>query len=296
MRKILIGKNFVKRSSSMKRFLLILIFCSLYVSAGQNPNKYVIGVWPYGLGSAFFAVLNHLAYCDTYNKIPVIHWDHRSLYYTPQGFNGSHNVWEYYFEPLSSLKYEKGDRINSSYSVGSYMTFFTSKITKQDREHASQLINKYVRIKPVVQNKINEFYDKNMKGVRTIGIHLRGTNKYTEGVKQVSPEQIVTKALEYYSEGMQFLIASDEQALFDRMKNILELQNKKVIYYDCYRSANHQPLVGKPPRPSPGQLGEDVLVEISLLARCNYLVHTYSNVSTMILYFNPDLENGRIII
>ncbi|MDR3550121.1 MAG: hypothetical protein P4L31_01810, partial [Candidatus Babeliales bacterium] len=67
------------------------------------------------------------------------------------------------------------------------------------------------------------------------------------------------------------------------------LKGRKIIYYDCFRSDNGNPLHFR--KPSPGQLGQDVLIEALLLSRCNALVHTYSNVSTGALYFNPTAKH-----
>ncbi len=256
-------------------------------SSNIRNHKYVIGSWHAGFGSAFLAVLNHLDHCNKTNKTPVVYWGPESFYYNKEGFNGSHNVWEYYFNPTSNLHYAIKDRINMSYGVNNHQHFYYNLISPAKRKEAAALIKKYIKINTPVLNKIDAFFAQNMAGKKTIGIHIRGTDKIREE-KPVEPEQMVLEALKYADNNTQFLIASDEQKLLNR---IIELLPKnKSIYYDCYRSDDGKPLhIHR--KPSFAQLGEDILVEISLLSKCDIFIHTASNVSSVALYFNPDLPN-----
>ena len=255
-------------------------------------QKYVIGAHQGGFFAAFLAVLNHLAYCKQTNRTPVVYWGDRSWYYRKNGFNGSHNVWEYYFKPVSKLKYDPNkDRLHSSYE-GPYSTFHYTDLDETTRHNAHDLIAHYIRIKPVVKNKIDDFYTKHMMGKHTIGIHLRGTDKFRE-MKPVSTEKIIAAALEHAHENTQFFVASDEQQLLEKAIHLLD--GYTVIFYDCYRSHDtNKPLHIKnsdPTKPSCAQLGEDVLVEVSLFALCDVLVHTRSNVSAAAFYYNPRLKS-----
>jgi hypothetical protein len=273
----------------MKNFLLqlFLLTCSLltfYVKADHNSQKHVIGVHPAGLFSSFLAVLNQLSWCEKNNKIPVVYWDKNSLYYKEGGFNGSSNVWEYYFDPVSYLAYAPGDIVNTGYWWTENDLSYGS-INKSQRDYAYKLITKYIKIKTPIQKKIDAFYEKNMLNKKTIGIHLRRTDKYIEE-KLISVQQIIESTLKNSDTDAQFLIATDEQVSLNSMINLLK--DRTVIYYDCYRSTNGKPLHKSPPK---AQLGEDALIEVLLLAKCNKLIHTISNLSTAVLYFNPHITN-----
>jgi hypothetical protein len=259
---------------------ILLFSVSITISAKSNPKKHVIGAHPNGFFSAFIGVLNHLDWCERSNKIPVVYWKRGSLYYDEHGFNGKKNVWEYYFKPVTDLKYERGDYIDKNYSVGDW-TFYYFSLEQEKRDRAHALISKYVRLNRPTRQKIDAFYNQHIAGRKTIGIHLRGTDKWGEE-RLVSPEEMVKIALEYADDTTQFLIASDEHRLINRMIELL--QGHTVIHYQCHRSSDDRPLHRKPP--SKAQLGEDVLVEVSLLSRCDMLIHTLSNVSTAALYFN----------
>ena len=135
-----------------------------------------------------------MGWCERNNKIPVVHWDQQSLYFQPQGYNGSYNVWEYFFEPLSGLNYQPGNTVHRNYFApdGSGIEYrsFNGLDMIAYKYWAHDLINKYIKIKPSIKAKIDHFYNRYMVGKKTIGIHLRGTDKQAE-VKQVPVSRII---------------------------------------------------------------------------------------------------------
>jgi len=277
--------------------IVMLAYISLFfhtlVFADALHQKYVIGACAHeGLLSSFFAVLNNMRECEQTDKIPVVYWDDESLYYVAQGFNGAQNAWEYYFDPVSESAYERGDDIGYRYAPGGAFFFYTH-IEQEFRDRAYELVQKYIKINRWVQRKIDSFYHRHMENKQVIGIHFRGTDR-SKSRMQITPEIMVEAALAHADENTCFLIASDEQQALDAIKNLLH--GRVVFSYDCYRSIDHQPL-HKPREDedvkySKAQLGEDVLVEVALLAQCDLLVHTASSVSTAALYFNPEMPHA----
>lgn len=266
----------------MKHTFFMLLF-AFFVSTNCH-EKYVIGCEHAGLFSNFFYTLNHLAWCDHLkNKTPVIYWDNHSAYFMPEGYNGSLNVWEYYFEPVSSLAYEPGDFIQPNQPE--QMTFVITRTDQEDRYAAQKIIDKYVILKPSIQQKIDTFYNTTMKGKKTIGIHLRGTDKWTE-VKPVNPQDILAYANTF--EGYQYLVATDEYRLLEMAKSVLK---GHVIYYECQRSYNEMSLHNGYNKNHKARAGEEAIIEMHLLARCDIFIHTFSSMSSMVLFFNPDLNH-----
>lgn len=282
----------------MKLKQIIRIFISIFLCLGNqqqyatqnlsNPkNKHVIGARDAGLFSNFLGVLNHLQLCHDNKLKPVVYWDSASKYYVPEGFNGSTNVWEYYFHPVSSLSYTPGDRIHYEYIVGELEDMFWGTVCdKAARDKANPLIKKYIKPKGKIRYKVDAFYNKFMAGKKTIGIHIRGTDKARE-VEAVPVEKFAEIAKKY--PGYQFLVATDDQKLLNDLKLLIK---GTVINYDCFRSEDGSPIHIK--KPSFAQLGEDVVVEVLLLARCEKLIHSLSNVSTAVLFFNNKMENFLI--
>jgi len=258
-----------------------------------NPdNISYIGPGHQGMFASINSVLHDLLWCEKNNKIPVVFWDDRSNYYKPGGFNGSDNVWEYYFQPVAHVNPRPKDVVPrpSWERIG---RFWDQDIIDQEaRNNAQRLIDKYIRFNPIVQIKIDAFYQTYMEGKKTVGIHLRGTDKEIE-VKLVSPEEIVAIALEAADKDAQFLIASDEKGRFEEMKELLKKHNRTVIFYDCYRAESKKPLHLDSSRDR-CVLGEDVLIEAKLLSKCDLFVHTMSCVSTGVLYFNASLKHIRV--
>ncbi len=272
----------------MKTRIIICFF--LLFSRLNAADIFNIGHLPReGLFSCFFGVLNALLESEKQNKIPVVYWHQNSLYYQEEGFNGSTNVWEYYFEPVSAYDYDPDSPIHRYVKSG---CFYFTRFDQETRDKAHQVISTYIRIKPAVQKKIDDFYTENLIGKKIIGIHLRGTDRYQ---KKNPPklEEIAETALQYAGKETQFFIASDEQILLDTMIQLL--QPYPVYYYPCFRSLNgkglHNGNHSDEEAPSKAQLGEDVIVEAMLLAKCDLLLHNPSSVSTAVLYFNPEMKN-----
>lgn len=231
-------------------------------------------------------MINNLIWCKKNKKIPIVFWGKQSLYFEPQKGD---NVWEYYFSQVSTTQYQTQMKIYNGYLAPDHTGIQCHhhpnflKITKEYRQLINNIIHEYIILKPEINEKINKFYALHMRGKKTVGIHIRGTDKYKED-KPVDINNFIEKANAYDCD--QFLIASDEQIIFDKLiKNL----NKKVIYLDAHRSINGRPLhFGNF---SKYELGEEVLVEALLLSECDTFIHAASNVSLAVLFFNPNLEN-----
>lgn len=274
----------------MKKLFLVLIINNLLLAS--SDDKFVITCRPYGFFSNFIGTLTNIRWAENNKKIPVIYWDEYSLYYDPNGYNGSTNVWEYYFEQISNLNYNPGDELYWKYydPDSFYLPALLDSCYNQFyKDIFSPLIKKYIKIKPNIQNKINTFYTQQMSGKKNIGIHLRGTDKFIE-IKPVDPNIIFDRANEIAKElknNYQFLVATDEEKLLNLAKSKL---NGKVVFYNSHRSLNDKPVweIHTDCKPL---LGEEILIESQLLSKCDYLIHTSSNVSIVVCYFNPEIKN-----
>ncbi len=282
------------------RLLYITFISFSFIIAIKAEEKFVIGKHGVGAGlfSCFFGVLNNLAWCEKNNKVPVVHWGEYPLYYEPQGYNGSKEVWQYYFEPVSHAVFEPGDSIRNSYhapdrkdSVPNFARHSCQRLSdKKFREKVNGIIKRNIKIKQNIMKKVEDFYQEKMLGKVTIGIHIRGTDKSRE-VKQVSPSVIFGEAnkIAQREPEAQFLIATDEANIIEEAKRYL---NGNVIYYDSYRSTDGRPIHRRKDKQSDkAKHGEEVIVEVQLLSRCNFFLHTCSNVSAAVLFFNPKIEN-----
>lgn len=254
-------------------------------------KKLVIGAWGAGFFSDFFGVINSLAWCEKNNITPIVMWDNHSLYFSPGGYNESKNCWEYYFEPVSTETYDMNYPFHDRYAAPDGSEFVSDSITisknKEHRKRVNDIIKKYIKIKSCTMQKIESFYKEEMAGKKVIGVHIRGTDKSSE-MKAISLEIILCKANEISQRypGCEFFVATDEESILERAKTLLA---GKVVYYNSQRSSNGKPLHFS--EHNRAILGEEVLVETYLLSRCDFLIHTRSNVSSAVLFLNPEMEN-----
>jgi hypothetical protein len=278
----------------MNTYVKNSIFFGLLLCCQQSfPEKHVIGCWHAGFFSNFFGVLNHLYWCEQTGNAPVVYWGRESFYWHKDGYNGSLNAWEYFFEPVSSQTASESEPRDARFLVDpSIYVFPPTTITSETRERtllANRLINTYIKINSIVDNKVTSFFSNNMLGKKTIGIHLRGENKTLE-VRGVDPLIILAKAnkeAELLGD-CQFLVATDEYRLLALAEKTLK---RKVIYYPCQRANDSISLFFLSSVKNKAVLGEDVLIEMLLLTQCDLFLHTYSNVSSAVLYFNPFLKD-----
>lgn len=276
--------------------ILCLTGSSCQAAPKPKPKKHVIGCMPYGLFVNFGLVMSNLDWCVRTKVTPVVYWNEKCLYYTKDGYNGSLNAWEYYFEPVSSATYQD-EAIHAKYAdpEGLFMSITFephNQPTKATRKKVYEtVIRPFIKLNPLVQEKVDAFFDEHMRGKHTIGIHLRGTDKYKD-IKLVDPRLILEEAQRHAGPETQFFIATDEQALLELAITMLD---GAVIAYDSHRSLDGKPLHHDGIYP-PHLLGEEVVIEAWLLARCNLMVHTdRSNVSGAVLFLNPELDNVMLI-
>lgn len=270
--------------------LLVQIFSTPLFAEKPPTNKHVIGCYPRaGLFSIFFSVLNDLAWCERNGKIPVVNWETKQCaYYQKKGYNGKKNPWDYYFLPVSRLSYTKHDKVNSKYVAPDDSCIIPPNapwlLTLEHRRWVkTTLLDKFIKLRPALQKRIDDFYRLHLQGKNTIGIHLRGTDKHREEAP-VSAQEMMKEANSHLN--CQYFVATDDERLLNEaIKNL----RGHVVYHPSTRSKNGRPihLSGK----NRAKLGEEVIIEAYLLSRCDHFIHTVSNVSSAILILNPELES-----
>jgi hypothetical protein len=278
----------------MKKCFKSIVFFSCLLWFQQSfSEKHIIGSWPHGFFSAFFGVLNHLYWCERTGNTPVVYWGRESHYWHKDGYNGSLNAWEYFFEPVSLQTATESEPRDTYFLVDTSICVWPAiPIASETRERillANRLINTYIKINSIVDNKVTSFFNNNMLGKKTIGIHLRGSEKTSE-VRGVDPLIILARANQEAEllGDCQFLVATDEYQLLRLAEKTL---HRKVIHYPCRRANDSVPLYRLRSIENKALLGEDVLIEMLLLTQCDLFLHTYSNVSSAVLYFNPSLKD-----
>ena len=162
-----------------------------------------------GLFSLIQQVIAHVPMALAENSVPVALYREQCCYWHEGGYQGKHNVWEYYFEPIisdyPSLLIEEdiiaqinakpphfeypGYHINEKAFVTNHfgdhpaLRGKTLKIPHQWtdpgselRAETSSIIKKYVRPRDYLINKVEQFSSEHFHNKYVIGVHMRATD------------------------------------------------------------------------------------------------------------------------
>jgi len=252
------------------------------------------------------------------NWLPVIYFDPAK---TSNFYSESHgdNVWEYFFEPVMKIGYaelskqvESGNIAESQihrYSDEDFhklrVNFLTNpkRVTTiwngtkvedpalwmaRNRAQGRRFVARYVKPRPHILRKVKKFVAENISPQYTLGVHIRGTDfAYASPTK---PEQYIVAihqhAKERNLEDFRIFLATDQVQFVDLF--ISEFGDR-IITYESMRSGSDVP-VFLWDNADAYRKGEDVLIDILLLSRCNFLIKSTAAVGEYALWFNPSLE------
>jgi Nodulation protein Z (NodZ) len=271
-------------------FFSLLLVLNIPVLLHTKPNEFLMleplgnitepQTWP-GFFACFQAVIGGLDYYEQNEFAGCMVRFKWGLYLDPQL---GPDWWEYYFEPIKIGSRKKRKVIHLDNGKRHELAY--NAIATISRERACQLIHKYVRIKPHIQEKIDTFVKENFEGNFIIGIHYRGTDKSREAPR-VSYEKMhsaIAKTVDALPRSLDYkiFVATDEQLFIDYMKSKF---GSKVCCLDAIRSLDGTPLHFK--QAQPYRQGEETLMDCILLSTTNMLIRTHSNIGASAGNFNP---------
>jgi hypothetical protein len=247
--------------------------------------------------------------------IPVVYYGREATRFFYDPAHGD-NVWEYYFEPVASIGYDdlqaalRREEISASdihifprkqifgwhHSDPDRIATFWAHDAPADpaawmsakRALAREYVREYVRVKPHVRAKVDAFWEVWMRPQYTIGVHIRGTDfAYAEPTPPHAYFEEIDRHLASRGPGPHRIFLATDQAQFVDL--FRERYADRLVIYDCLRSSGRRPPF-KFSRESPYRRGEDVLIDVLLLSRCNFLFKASAAVGECALWFNPSLE------
>lgn len=207
----------------------------------------------------------------------------QGLYYDPR--YGS-NWWQYYFEPIELGKATDQATIKS---YGGTDCILYDMFTQKDLTplQVYELTQKYIRLRPHIQKKLNQFVDDYFGDYFIIGIHYRGTDKFQEAPR-VAYEKVLEAIIDQINQlqlnHFKIFVATDEREFLSYIHSYFPQQ---ILYQDIFRSSTRAPIHLNSENPC--QIGEDALLDCLLLSRSQLLIRTASRLSLWSSYFNPDL-------
>jgi hypothetical protein len=247
--------------------------------------------------------------------IPVVYYGREATRFFYDPSHGD-NVWEYYFEPVTTPGYaqlraaiERGeitpDRVHSftrrqicdwHHSDPDRIATFWAKDVPGDpaawmaakRALGRKYVSEFFRVKPHILAKVDAFWNAWIRPQFTIGVHIRGTDfAYAEPTGPFAYFEAIDRYLAARgAEPYRIFLATDQNQFVDLFR---ERYGERVVTYDCLRSNRARPAF-KFSSESPYRRGEDVLVDVLLLSRCDFLFKGAAAGGEFALWFNPQLR------
>ena len=272
-----------------------------------------------GFAACVLTVLNYARYCEREGLSPVVHIDascETRFLDTEYG----DNVWEQYFEPIGEYSsatvakwLEKPVGARNHPEIRHMNPAIPAQIKASDdsiftwtfgrwrddpprdlqawfaeqRRKGRETVRRYVRVKASILDKVDRFGREFLDGRAVLGIHMRGTDlAYAPPVSPAEYFPEIDSWLSAHPEGRIFL-ATDQAQYLALMK---KKYGPSLVFYDCLRSDNSVAPFNAGAG-SPYRKGEDVLIDILLLSRSDFLLRGASNIPEMAIFFSDSLES-----
>ena len=254
-----------------------------------------------------FTNLNRFISMAEYAKdyVPVPVWP-GSLYHV------SGDTWDQFFERIGhtekdlakDVKYtqEQFDNICIRKHIGTdgqnyYIGIMLPPI---DRFLSSQTIDRWIRPKPEVLDKVKEFHKEYLAGKHVIGLHIRGPGKITSGgvalfiqhMKLENPpyQRYFERVEKHLTDSSVIFLGTDS---LDVQGVIKKKYGDRVICSTDYMLPD-----GETHENSEGfcklRLGREALVDGWLLSMSDVFIHGSSNMSNFILCKSPEMPNEDV--
>ncbi len=259
-----------------------------------------------GLWSMFFQVIGLIRYAERHGLEPVVYFNDAICWWSPDGYNGSRNAWEYFFEPVGSVSAREllgtktsrlehaslqqiqaalpGEMVMSDYildHVGHY------DHTEAQRQEYASIVERRIRVKSEVLRKLDPALVEALTAGAT-AVHYRGTDKSCESPRQ--PVHDYYDALQHRVDLSHKLFVATDDASF--LKWMIGTYGDRVLHTEAARSHDQSALHLGPHRGP--QQAEECLLDVLLMAQCRHLVHGNSSVTNGVLAFNPTMTHDAL--
>ncbi len=285
------------------------------------------------ISSLFLQVLDNLSRCEQNGLIPIINFTNTELlcYDTTYG----KNVWEYYFHPVSEYSLEEAQKIgkvirSSKMSKPQHLNYYLGKngqlkaykkkfknnsppdFDTKHRQHFKNIIDKYIRIKDFILEEKNILVKNKMENKKTVGILIRGTNKFNEKTGISSFKDSYKATIENYVkecyEQMKKIKADNIYMACDSHEaaKIFAAEFGDMLIYqkDCMRYKYHYSNIDPPwddPEYGPmngktkGDMGKENIIDTLCLADCDFIIHPETNITIAAMLYNPTVNYKYVI-
>lgn len=240
-----------------------------------------------GFFSDLFTVIRNISNFELENKPWGVLWGNESCYHDSQY---GHNVWEYYFEPISV-------------PIGNDTTVEFPELKLLEGKNFRQTVNFYLNKFAKLNSTVAKIVKDNEEGFiknNVLGVHIRRTDKFdyilhyeppvAEPVSLDKIEDTVDRLLKIKKYNKIYL-ATDDMESFDRFKTKYD---KKVISIDAFKGTGKQSIHLYHKNISGYKKGLDALLDCIFLSKCSFLVRSTSNLSVFSQFYNLNLKHINV--
>lgn len=302
----------------MKRFVVALLLVPFIT------HTYVDITVQSAEGAGFFAelhkVMQNIMYWEKEGIVRVQPLWNDVFFPYKNSDSPDENGWDLFFEPIKApcTKGDELEEIKKIYDVSGGHHEMHDQICavpwiKYDqylpyRQYVHEKLKKYVQIKPHILDQMDAFYDKHLKGHVCIGVHARMARAhrglipgYRSPTLEEYYDEVERLIKEHSGKPIKIFVASDNH---DAVGAFKERFGDRVTYISAFRVwngddpcfiytkggylRNNLDVWHKIKQKSFG--GVTTLLDCLLLSRCDYLVHTTSNLAFFATYFNPEIK------
>ena len=264
----------------------------------NEPYTLVLTACDAGFFSHVNRVVNHLHHSLGRDGCAAVRADWHAgegvplfVYGTPQ----DGELWQRFFEPLAFPHAPANERTTWRYADLSMTGLHAYRMYKRGaawRTAYGDVFAEHVHVREELRRRVDELWRDAGLGPHRIGVHYRHAEHDHECPRPApSVEEAIARTRDLLGrgggDGTGVVLATDVHEAVDAFR--AEFGERLLVQPGVARAraGGEQHDSGAPPSVA---LGEQALIDALLLARCDVLLHTTSNLATAVGYMNPRLR------
>ncbi len=255
----------------------------------------MIIAWNAGFFSHVNRVVNHLHHTLGRGGCAAIRVDWRVNEITPLFVYGSEadgELWERFFEPLHFPGAPAEELASHEYADLAMTGLHAYRMYKRGsswRELYGRAFAAHVHVREELRERTTELW-RDGAGRRNVGVHYRHPEHSHECPRDIPAMDAFiarTRAIIAGERSASVVLATDVSEAVDRFRDAFG--ERLLVQPDVARAAAGATQY-EWDAPTGIEMGRQALIDALLLARCDVLVHTTSNLATAVGYMNPRLR------
>jgi hypothetical protein len=267
----------------------------------RNPpvleqHTLVVTAWNGGFFSHVNRVVNHLHHSLGRGGCAAVRVDWRVSEHIPLFVYGTARdgeLWQHFFEPLAFPNAPRHERATWEYADLSMTGLHAYRMYKRGsrwRTAYGRAFAEHVHVREELRCRAREMWQDAGAARRCVGVHYRHSGHGHECPRPIPPiEVFIDRARSLLRGGSpaSVVLATDVHEAVEGFR--VAFGDRLLVQPDVVRAhaADHQHDLGASPSVA---LGDQALIDALLLARCDVMVHTVSNLATAVGYMNPRLR------